>query len=140
MTQSENISLNFYEEIKLMIENGKHTLAEAKLKAENEKTSEWHFLYSLILIQKTWFDSAKEHLQRAVELSPENAHYKNVLAKLMSRYHHYSDDYYRRPYYRRRRGCCCCCCDDDCCHFSCCDLICLDSCCECMGGDLIECI
>lgn len=141
MISTETLSLNFYDEIKALISIGKHAFAEEKLSAVSDtaKTAEWHFLYSTILINKTWFDSAKQHLQTAASMAPGNEEYKGALAELMRRYRSYSDGYYRRPYYSRRRGCCCCC-GDGCCEFSCCDLICLDSCCECMGGDLIECI
>ena len=137
---NETISINLYEEICLLTKKGKLAFAEAKLNTITSKTAQWHFLYSSLLIHKTWFDSAKEHLQTALSMDPDNITYQDAFAQLMSRYHHYSDPYYRSPYSRRRRGCCCCCCDDGCCHFSCCDLICLDTCCECMGGDLIECI
>ncbi|WP_070000649.1 molecular chaperone DnaJ [Cellulosilyticum sp. I15G10I2] len=140
MILNETIPVSFYEEIRLLIKKGKLTFAEAKLNTLTTKTDQWHYLYSLLLIHKTWFDSARDHLQIALSMAPDNAVYQEALTQLMGRYHPYSNDYYRSPYSHRRRGCCCCCCDDCCCHFSCCDLICLDSCCECMGGDLIECI
>lgn len=139
MTSNEALSTNFYDDIQMLIEKGKHYIAEEKLHGASDQTAEWHFLYSSVLMSKTWFDSAKDHLQTAITMDPNNETYQNTLAALMRRYNNYSDDYYRRPYYHRRRGCCCCCCDG-CCEFNCCDLICLDSCCECMGGDLIECI
>ena len=122
----------------MLIEKGKHAFAEEKLNTVSDKTAEWHFLYSSILMNKTWFDSAKGHLQTAAGMDQANPEYGNALTELMSRYNRYSDDYYRRPYASRRGSCCCCC--DGCCSFNCCDLICLDSCCECMGGDIISCI
>ncbi|MEG0905486.1 MAG: hypothetical protein RSF87_04610 [Cellulosilyticaceae bacterium] len=92
------------------------------------------------MIQKSWFDSAKKHLEQAISLNPSHAAYQKTFAKFMGRNRSYSNDYYNSPHYRRRSGCCCCCCDDCCCEFDCCDLICADTCCECMGGDLISCI
>lgn len=139
MILSQPTTTNLYEEIQILINEEKYTLAEIKLNSLSEKTSEWHFLYSFIMISKSWFDSAKKNLETAMTMAPDTPRYQEAFASLMARYNRYSDDYYRRPYSRRRNGCCCCCCDG-CCEFSCCDLICLDSCCECMGGDLIECI
>lgn len=135
-----------YKEISELIHSQNYTKAENKLIKLNTKDDKWHYFYSLILFQKSWFDSAKKHLEIALTLNPTNKIYKKTLAKFMGRPHTYSDDYYNSPHYRRRSGCCCCCddccccCDDDCCHISCCDLICADTCCECMGGDLISCI
>lgn len=118
--------------------------AENLLNSYKEKNADYHYLYSLLLEKKAWFDESLKHLKKAVSLSPTNTLYKESLITLMGRHRHYSDDYYRNGYRRRNRGCACCCCDCcDCCdcgNFSCCDLICLDQCCECMGGDLIDCI
>lgn len=129
-----------YNEIAGLIKTKKYTLAESKLSTISTQDDRWHYLYSLILLQKSWFDGAKKHLETAISLNPTNSIYQKAHAKFMKRSGSYSDDYYRSPHYRRRSGCCCCCCDDCCCEFSCCDLICADTCCECMGGDLISCI
>lgn len=128
-------------EIIYLINNKELLNAEEKLKEYKDYSSQWHYLYSKLLISKAWFDSAKEHLKIALSTEPNNLIYKNELVLLIKRHRGYSDDYYRHSY-RRSRGCSCCCCDDCCCdcNISCCDLICLDQCCECMGGDLIECI
>ena len=135
---NQTLAMHLYEEIEGLIKKGKHALAESKLQGIAARDARWHFLYSLILLNKAWFDSAKQELQTATLLSPANNTYKEALIKLMGRHYNYSDDYYRRPHHHNRG--CCCCCGDGCCEFSCCDLICLDSCCECMGGDLIDCI
>ncbi len=133
-----NLSMT-YNEISSLINEENYTLAETKLKQVNSQDAQWHFLYSFILLQKAWFDSAKTELEKALALAPNNVKYQEALTKLMRRHYDYSNDYYRRPR-RHGDGCCCCCCDDCCGSFSCCDLICLDTCCECMGGDLISCI
>lgn len=133
--------MHSFEEIQTLISNNDLVTAENSLNTLNEKSAKWHYLYSLIALKKSWFDSALSHLETAISLAPNEALYEETKAALISRHHGYSDDYYHRP--RRRRNdcaCCCCCCDDCCCEFDCCDLICLDTCCECMGGDLIECI
>lgn len=129
-----------YNEISHLISNRNYLLAENKLSKISTHDDKWHYFYSLILIQKLWFDSAKNHLEQAIALNPTKLAYQKTLAKFMGRHRSYSNDYYNSPHYRRRSGCCCCCCDDCCCEVSCCDLICADTCCECMGGDLISCI
>ncbi len=128
---------NPYYEIKTLISQEKFALAEEKLHAISDKIAQWHFLYSCILVNKAWFDSAKNHLETAISMDPDHSEYKKAHVALMGRYRRYGNTYYDGPR-RHHRDCCCCCCDD--CHVSCCDLICLDTCCECMGGDLIECI
>lgn len=129
--------------IKNLILDKEYDKAENLLKNSDTNTSEYHYLYGILLQKKSWFESALSHMKLAVKLSPENSVYTDSLISLMGRHRRYSDDYYDSGYRRRNRGSSCCCCCDDCCdcgNFSCCDLICLDQCCECMGGDLIDCI
>lgn len=141
MSYSNTITLVFYNEVISLINTRKLSIAEEKLIKVRDDSPQWHYLYSKLLTSKAWFDSAKKHLEIAINYDPNNLTYKNELILFMKRYHHYSDGYYKNGY-RRSHGCSCCCCDDCCCdsHISCCDLICLDQCCECMGGDFIECI
>ncbi|MGL4798690.1 MAG: tetratricopeptide repeat protein [Cellulosilyticaceae bacterium] len=129
-----------YDTVCTLINKKDYTQAESLLHTISSKDGTWHYFYGQLMVQKSWFDSAKMHFEKAIELSPESETFKDALVKLMARCRHYSHDYYDRRPYRRRSGCCCCCCDDCCCELDCCDLICLDSCCECMGGDLISCI
>ena len=143
MTNPHSINSNSFTIINNLINKRDFSSAERLLDSYIDKNADYHYLYSLLLEKKAWFDEALNHLKIAVSLSPNNTLYKESLITLMSRHRRYSDDYYNSGYRRRNRGCACCCCCDDCCdcgNFSCCDLICLDQCCECMGGDLIECI
>ena len=145
MNSSYSINNNSFITINNLINKRDFDTAEGLLNSYIERNADYHYLYSILLEKKAWFDEALSHIKTAVSLSPNNTLYKNHLISLMSRHRHYSDDYYNNGYRRRNRGCSCCCCDDccDCCdcgNFSCCDLICLDQCCECMGGDLIDCI
>lgn len=143
MTNPHSINSNSFTIINNLINKRDFSSAERLLDSYIDKNADYHYLYSLLLEKKAWFDEALNHLKIAVSLSPNNTLYKESLITLMSRHRRYSDDYYNSGYRRRNRGCACCCCCDDCCdcgNFSCCDLICLDQCCECMGGDLIDCI
>ena len=133
-----------YTSIQNLININDFSKAEYILKTNPCNDSNWHYLYSKVLLSKQWFDEALNHLKIASDLSPDNSIYKDELINFFGRGRRYSDDYYRSGYRRRKHGCACCC--DDCCcdccdcDISCLDLICLDSCCECMGGDLIDCI
>lgn len=148
MNNSYSINDNSFITINNLINKRDFATAESLLNSYIDKNADYHYLYSLLLEKKAWFDESLNHLKIAVSLSPNNTLYKESLITLMGRHRHYSHDYYHNGYRRRNRGCACCCCDDccdccDCCdcgNFSCCDLICLDQCCECMGGDLIDCI
>lgn len=127
-----------YNEISTLISRKHFEEAEQKLNMIPIRDDQWHYLYSLVLMHKAWFEGAREHLHHAISLNPTNETYRKTLAKLMGRGRYYSSSYGHR--HRYRRGCACCCCDCCDCDISCCDLICLDTCCECMGGDLISCI
>ena len=142
MNNSYSIDNNSFTTINNLINKREFSSAESLLKSYIDKNADYHYLYSLLLEKKAWFEESLNHLKKAIYLSPNNALYKESLINLLSRHRHYSDDYYNNGYRKRSRGCACCCCDDccDCGNFSCCDLICLDQCCECMGGDLIDCI
>ena len=141
MNNSYSIDNNSFTTINNLINKREFSSAESLLNSYIDKNADYHYLYSLLLEKKAWFEESLNHLKKAIYLSPNNALYKESLINLLSRHRHYSDDYYNNGYRKRSRGCACCC--DDCCdcgNFSCCDLICLDQCCECMGGDLIDCI
>lgn len=143
MDNSYYINNNSFNTINNLINKGEFSLAENLLNSHLDKNADYHYLYSILLEKKAWFEESLNHLKIAISLSPNNTLYKEKFINLIGRHRHYSDDYYNNCYRRHNRGCACCCCDDCCCdcgHFSCCDLICLDQCCECMGGDLIECI
>ena len=68
--------------------------AERLLDSYIDKNADYHYLYSLLLEKKAWFDESLNHLKIAVSLSPNNTLYKEKLITLMSRHRHYSDNYY----------------------------------------------
>lgn len=47
--------------------------------------AEWNYYQAMIYYQKNWFTDSKKHLQRAVDLEPNNEKYKNALDRLAKR-------------------------------------------------------
>ena len=126
-------SSQIYNEIRLLINKSKYNEAEQKLLAigEFDRVAEWHYLYSICLINKQKINDAMRELEMACSMDPSNQEYqraKEMFNHQGTRYGSYYDDDYERR--RATRDAC------DCCT----NLICLDCLCECMGGDLIRCI
>ena len=122
-----------YNEIRVLINKSKYNEAEQKLLSvgEFDRVAEWHYLYSICLINRQKINDAMRELEMACNMDPSNQEYqraKEMFNHQGTRYGSYYDDDYQRR--RATRDAC------DCCT----NLICLDCLCECMGGDLIRCI
>ena len=125
-------SSQIYNEIRVLISKSKYAEAEQKLLAvgEFDRVAEWHYLYSICLINRQKINDAMRELEMACSMDPSNQEYqraKEMFNHQGARYGSYYDDYDRR---RASRDAC------DCCT----NIICLDCLCEMMGGDLIRCI
>lgn len=101
----------------------------------SERTAEWHYLMSVILMQRGSVNDAMRELEIACNMEPGNIEYQKAKEMFNTNARGYGSTYYGSPYgYSRRRTS-----TDDACD-CCANLICLDCLCECMGGDLIRCI
>lgn len=133
---SSNSSSGIYAEIRQKINQRKYKEAETMLFSVNEydRTADWHFLASVIYMQKGRTNDAMRELETACTLDPSNLEYQKAKEMFNSRGGAYGSAYYDDgAHYRRRSSA-----DDAC---DCCtNLICMDCLCECMGGDLIRCI
>ena len=101
----------------------------------SERTAEWHYLNSVILMHKGNVNDAMRELEMACSMEPGNIEYQRAKEMFNTTARGYGSTYYGgdSTNYRRRSSA-----DDAC---DCCtNLICLDCLCECMGGDLIRCI
>ena len=100
--------------------------------APADRSAEWHYLESLVLMHRGFVNDAMRELETACNMGPNNTEYQQ--AKQMF---NQSASGYGRNFYGstgstvRHRECTTC----DICQ----GLICADCCCECMGGDLISC-
>ena len=126
---------NVYMAIRIMINSGQYAQAEQELEKipEAQKTAEWHYLKSLVLIRRGWTAEAMRELGIACAMDPTNQEYMRTKAEFERRAGAYGNMYSgssRTPYGSSPNVDTCDCCTS---------LICADCCCECMGGDLIRC-
>lgn len=96
------------------------------------RNAEWNYLYGIALFRSGEYSAARNYLETAVKLDPNNAEYRNAYQTTFARG--------ARSYHTYTRG------DDGsqgygsgCGSNMCTTLICADCCCECMGGNLIPC-
>jgi len=100
-----------------------------------ERTAEWHYLTSVLLMRRNRVNDAMRELEIACSMEPGNIEYQKAKEMFNTGARGYGSTYYGTDggNYRRRSSA-----DDAC---DCCtNLICMDCLCECMGGDLIRCI
>ena len=100
---------------------------------EEERVAEWHYLYSVVLMQRGRVNDAMRELEMACNMDPSNMEYQKAKEMFNTQTRGYGSTYYPgggRPYRSASDDACDCCAN----------LICLDCLCECMGGDLIRCI
>jgi len=104
---------------------------------DSARTSEWHYLLSIVLMAKNRRNDAMRELEIACSMDPSNVEYQKAKEMFNNTANGYGSTYYGDAPYgapRRQRTSA----DDAC---DCCtNLICLDCLCECFGGDLIRCI
>ena len=115
-----------FNEIRRLINEGKINEAQNLLNRSPIRDAEWHFLMGMVLKNKGWYDMAYQHLNRASQLDPSNAEYRQARDGLG-----FSGYEYRSM--GNSAG------DADCCNM-CQGLICADCCCEMCGGNIIPCI
>lgn len=125
----ENASL--YAQVRNLINQNQVREAEKLLYTVEEpaRGGEWFFLMGCILLKRGYYMDAQRMFNRACELNPENAEYRNAKEQLLNRTKQYGGGYRTAQV---GSGICQTC---DCCS----NLICADCCCEMLGGDLIPC-
>ena len=97
-----------------------------------DRNAEWHYLNSVILMQRGYVNDAMRELEIACTLDPSNMEYQRAKEMFNTTSRGYGSTYYGGEYRRRSA-------ENDACD-CCMNLICMDCLCECMGGDLIRCI
>ncbi len=96
----------------------------------SDRTAEWHYLNSVLLMNRGQVNDAMRELEMACSMEPGNIEYQRAKQMFNNTSRGYGSTYYSSS--RRSTA------DDAC---DCCmNLICLDCLCECMGCDLIRCI
>ncbi len=124
-----------YNSIRDMINRRRMREAEAALARITplDRTGEWHYLESLVLLHRGFVNDAMRELETACQMEPNNTEYQQAKQMFNSQARGYGRNYYggNEPRTQSAGGCSTC----DMCQ----GLICADCCCECMGGDLISC-
>ena len=130
-----------YAEIRRKLNARRYSDAERELFSipDSSRTSEWHYLLSIVLMTKNRRNDAMRELEIACGMDPSNVEYQKAKEMFNNTANGYGSTYYGGGGYydngpRRQRSS-----TDDACD-CCANLICLDCLCECMGGDFISCI
>ena len=124
-----------YAKVRSDINSRRFADAERELLAipPESRIAEWHFLMSLVLMQRKMVNDAMRELEIACSMDPSNVEYQKAKQMFNTNAGAYGNTYYAsNSHYRGRSR------SDDACD-CCANLICLDCLCECMGGDLISC-
>jgi molecular chaperone DnaJ len=125
--QSNNYrQTNSYSSVRSDLQRGNFRGAETTLNSISTKDAEWYYLMGMVHLRKGWYDSARNYVSTAYNMSPTNPEYRDAFHSMNRNNNHYRSNYYGRIH------------RDDECDF-CLKLWCLDSMCECAGGDLIGC-
>ncbi len=131
-------STGVYADVRRSINSHRFTEAERTLAGipMSERTAEWHYLTSVLLMRRGSVNDAMRELEIACNMDPGNYEYQKAKEMFNTNARGYGSTYYGGSgggYYRQRSSA------DDACD-CCANLICLDCLCECCGGDLIRCI
>ncbi len=125
-----------FTEIRILINQKRFNEAGKRLSCVGEwdRTAEWHYLMSVVLMQRGNVNDAMRELELACSMDPSNEEYQRAKTMFNNSARGYGSTYYGDGGYSRQRTS-----SNDACD-CCMNLICLDCLCECMGGDLIRCI
>lgn len=128
-----------YYEIRQLINSRRFGEAEKRIAniPISDRTAEWHYLNSVLLMNRGHVNDAMRELEMACSMEPGNIEYQRAKEMFNTNARGYGSTYYGGNYYgggyRNRSS------SDDACD-CCMNLMCLDCLCECLGGDLIRCI
>ena len=122
-----------YADIRTLINARRMREAEAALARipAADRTADWHYLESLVLMHRGYVNDAMRELEMACQMDPDNMEYQQAKQMFNQSAAGYGRTYYGGQSTYSQGGCSSC----DICQ----GLICADCCCECMGGDLISC-
>ena len=134
-TGSAGGSNSAYYEIRTLLNQKRYGQAEAKLSAipEVDRDAEWHYLESIVLAGRGYFNDAMRELELACSMDPYNEEYQRAKEMFNRRAGSFGSIYYGDGNRRRYNSS-----DDTLCN-TCFGLWACDTCCECMGADLCSC-
>ena len=74
---------------------------------ENERSAEWHFLKSVVLMHRGWMNDAMRELETACSMDPGNGEYQQAKEMFNRSASGYGSTYYNEGAYRRESAGCC---------------------------------
>ncbi len=131
---SSYTSEGVYAEVRRTINSRKFADAEKQLLniPQAERTAEWHYLASVLLMHRNRQNDAMRELEIACNMDPSNIEYQKAKEMFNNTARNYGSSYYANGAPARSSS-------DEACN-CCANLLCMDCLCECLGGDLIRCI
>ena len=125
-------SFGVYADIRRMLNARRFGEAERTLFSvpDAERTAEWHYLASVILMKRGRVNDAMRELELACQMDPGNMEYQKAKEMFNTSARGYGSTYYGDARTERTQDACC---------DVCTNLLILDCLCECCGGDLISC-
>ena len=72
-------SSSVLQQVRLAIQSGDLSRAEALLANYNDHNAEWYFLRGAVCYRRGWVDEAKRNYQTACQMDPGNAEYRQAL-------------------------------------------------------------
>lgn len=68
-----------FQQVRAAISSGNYDYAEQLLNASANRNAEWNFLMGSLYYRRGWLDEARTYYQRAVNMAPGNAEYRQAL-------------------------------------------------------------
>lgn len=68
-----------FQQVRAAINSGNYAYAEQLLNSASNRNAEWNFLMGSLYYRKGWMDEARTYYQRAVNMAPGNAEYRQAL-------------------------------------------------------------
>lgn len=73
-----------YAQIRMMIQMGQIQQAEQMLNAMSNRDAQWHFLMGGVCYRKGWLDQARQHMEQAARMEPNNREYQQAVEQMRS--------------------------------------------------------
>jgi len=83
-TYSSNAGGGQYAQIRMMIQTGNLHQAEQMLNAAQNRNAEWHFLMGSLCYRKGWLDQARQYINQAASMEPNNREYQTAAQQMNS--------------------------------------------------------
>lgn len=73
-----------YQQVRQYIDRGNLRGAEQILNSTSDRSAEWFFLSGMLSYRKGWYDDARNKLQTATSMAPNNAEYNQAYARILN--------------------------------------------------------